>query len=1086
LAILETDKNIPKERFVGGIVVIMKKITLVTVCWQILFLVNCLAGIEPVSFLDPGLAKGNSANGYSAVSDMSPDGRFVLFDSLASNLTTNDYNYCADIFLRDRLSGTTTLVSSTPDGFSGNGGSSSFSMSTNGAWVVFQSDADDLVAGDNNGMTDIFVRSVTLGQTVLVSANTNGTSANGPSDYAIMTPDGRFVAFESTATDLVTNTTGFPLLHTVARDIYLRDLSSNTTTLISISTNGLTGGNGSSQLAGLSADGRYVLFSSAATNLGAGVFYSSEIFLRDTQAQRTYWISTNMMRIFGITSPSSYAATCFNPVMNEDGQKIAFRVIRMSSSLVLLHDLASNTTSLISSNRLGTTLQTSDNTGPSISADGNVLAYAEVESKYALSSTNQIFVWSSRSGTNTLASLAANGVDRGNVGPVNSVLSADGSTLAFLSEATNLVANTPVAGHSRLYIRDLETGVLKLVNLETNLDKPPGDVLEYPVLSANGSLVAFGSSSDGLVDNENNGTDDVFVHTTQTGVTELISSISPAMDFAIASSGSFIAENGLSRDGRFAVFSTTAENMVLGDTNLCWDILVRDMLTKTLLLVSVNADGTGTGNGSSMQPSISADGNWVAFQSEASDLVAGDTNKTTDVFLRNLDTQETLLVSKVYGGTGSSKGVSEYPVITPDGRFVVFRSKVVNLTATNYDGAISRLYAYDTASGTNAVVLFNGAPVANPTLQAISPDSQFAAFIGRASQATIPFYIYDLSTQVSEKIDDLSSQTVPLAAFSGDGRWLAYINAVTTRSNRLTLCDLIAKTNMTFGVDGGVWKISLNGDGSRMAYETIGTGSMPTNTHQIFLFDTSLGSNVLVSANLAGDNGGNDDSRNPIISPDGRRVYFNSHASDLTTNADQHIWANVFVRDLSAGTTQLLSINRFTTGAGNSQTVLRTLSANGQVVAMESLASDLAPGDYNMNKDVFVLHVNESVADSDNDGLADSWEIEKFGSLERDGTGDFDGDGMSDGAEFLAGTDPGDSESLLRVTQISRNNETGRLIVWKAAAGKTYQVQYKESLGVAAWTDLEGTVTAEASTASKADDTVGAAGQRFYRVMLVP
>ena len=114
----------------------MKKIILALACLQIHVLVNCLAGIEPVSFLDPAVANGNSANGYSAVSYMSPDGRFVLFDSLASNLTTNDFNYCADMFLRDRLSGTTTLNSATPEGFSRSEGSSSFSMSTNGAWVV--------------------------------------------------------------------------------------------------------------------------------------------------------------------------------------------------------------------------------------------------------------------------------------------------------------------------------------------------------------------------------------------------------------------------------------------------------------------------------------------------------------------------------------------------------------------------------------------------------------------------------------------------------------------------------------------------------------------------------------------------------------------------------------------------------------------------------------------------------------------------------------------------------------------------------------------------------------------------------------
>ncbi len=1064
----------------------MKTVVLVFLAYLAASSRVCLADIEPVSFVDPSIANSLSANGYSAMSEISPDGRYVVFESIASNLATNDYNYCADVFLRDRQSGTTILISANPDGFSGHGGSSSSSMSTNGAWVAFESDAEDLAAGDDNGVTDVFLRSVTLGQTSLVSVNTNGTSANGPSTFPIITPDGRFVAFESAATDLVTNVSAMVNMRGSGINVYLRDLSSNATFLASGSSNGFAGGDGESKLSAVSADGRYVLFSSFAKNIGAPLNSGSDIYLRDIQAQSNYWVSTNVAQLLGVGRYIKYSANCFNPVMSGDGRSIAFRVIKDYSSLIVRHDLASNTTLVISSNRYPTFVFPSDYTGPAISEDGGVIAYAEVDKKYINTTTNQIYVWDSISKTNTMVTWAPDGKTFGNAGSDCPVLSADGSTLAFLSAATNLVAGTSAEAHVRLYLRDLAAGVTKLGNQETNPSKPLGDVLEYPVLSADGSLAAFGCSSDGLVDSDNNGVDDVFINHTETGITELVSSRSPVLDFTIASSGSFIAENGLSRDGRFAVFSTAADNMVAGDANVAWDIFVRDLQTKDLILVSGNIDGIGTGNGSSMLPSISADGNLVAFQSEASDLVSGDTNKTTDVFLYDLATREIRLVSAAYGGTGSALGASESPVITHDGRTVVFRSKAKNLTSKTFTDSLPKLYARDIAAGSNVVISFNNLPIGNPLLLDIAPDSQRIAFVGNASLGAMPLYIHDISAQLSENIDTITSQTHPLATFSGDGRWLAYLNAVTTKSNNLILRDLVAKTNLTLGVDGGVWKISFNGDGSRLAYEALGTVSMPTNTHQIFVFDRAQGSNILVSATVGGDNGGNGDSRNPILSQDGRYVYFNSHATDLANVVDQQIWADVFVRDLNDGTTRLLSVNRFKTGAGNSQSVLRALSADGKVVAIESVASDLVPMDLNMSKDVFVLRLNAAVEDSDNDGLSDSWEIEHFGSLDRNGAGDYDGDGMSDSAEYLAGTNPADKQSALVITQIGKVGEPGRLINWKAIPGKTYAIQFKSNLNATAWENLAGTIKADSITASKSDDTINGSEQRFYRVLLVP
>lgn len=1063
--------------------IIMKTRTVALVCgvFSVAFSDLCPADIEPVSVADPLLAASASANGFSAASEISPDGRYVLFGSLASNLATNDYNYCADVFLRDRQTGTTLLISANPDGFSGNGTSSSPSLSTNAGWVAFQSDATDLAADDANGATDIFVRNLALGQTALVSVNTNGVSGNQASTSPIMTADGRFVAFESLATDLVTN-------YDVGKgvrfaNVYLRDLANNSTVLASVGTNGYSGTYSDSQLSGVSADGRYVLFVSIAKNIGVSTNTGNEIFLRDIQAGQTYWISTNVATLTQ-RLVSSGPAVCFNPVMSGDGQSLAFRVTKNPWSLVLRHDLASKVTQVISSNNFAASVYNWDYAGPSISDDGGVVAFMEA-AKTAISSTstNQIYVWDTANKTNILVTLAPDGITPGNASSDSPVLSADGRALSFLSVATNLVAKTPAEDHGRVFIRNLATGTTKLVSLETNLEQPMGDVFEYPIVSADGHFVVFSSSSDGLVNNDHNGEEDVFLGDSQTGMTELVSSKSPTIESLTADDSSFIPANGLSGNGRFAVFSSLADNLATRDTNLCNDIFVRDMATGKSLLVSMNIDGSGTGNGNSTQPSISAEGRLVAFQSDGSDLVPGDTNNAMDVFVHDLATRETRLVSVRKDGAGSASGVSDSPAITPDGRFVIFRSISKNLTTNLFSDSNFKLYAYDTETGTNRLLSLNNSANVPSTLLAIAANSQYAASL--ESSGTPALYLNNLSTQGREAVTNSSGLLNTQAAFSGDGKWLAYLLTVTGPGNKLILYDVAAKTNIVINVNIKAWSMSLSGDGSRVAYESLGTASNLTNKHQIFVFDAVQGSNILVSANIAGDNGGNGDSRNPIISPDGRYVYFNSQATDLVQDTDQNDRTDVFVRDLNVGTTRLLSVNRFKTGSGNSQSNLKALSADGQVVAMQSFASDLMPADLNMSKDVFVLRANASLEDADNDGLPDGWEMEKFGSLERDGTGDFDGDGVSDGAEYLAGTAPTDKQSVLRVTEVE-NTVTGRRITWTAIPGKTYQIQFKTDLHDVAWENLEGTVKAEAATGSKADETSDGAEQRFYRVLLVP
>jgi YD repeat-containing protein len=126
------------------------------------------------------------------------------------------------------------------------------------------------------------------------------------------------------------------------------------------------------------------------------------------------------------------------------------------------------------------------------------------------------------------------------------------------------------------------------------------------------------------------------------------------------------------------------------------------------------------------------------------------------------------------------------------------------------------------------------------------------------------------------------------------------------------------------------------------------------------------------------------------------------------------------------------------------------------------------------------------VTDSDNDGMADAWETTHFQTEARDGTDDFDGDGLSDVAEYLAGTLPKDPDSLLRMNRNVTNTVVQTTVSWSSISGKSYCVQYKNSLADAGWNDLPGIVVASGTNSFKIDTTSTGQPWRFYRVQALP
>src|SRR5213592_4033360 len=265
-------------------------------------------------------------------------------------------------------------------------------------------------------------------------------------------------------------------------------------------------------------------------------------------------------------------------------------------------------------------------------------------------------LWGRSAGAQTTerVSVASGGTTEGNDTSLGSALSADGRFVAFDSSATDLVA-ADTNGVSDVSVHDRQTGTTERVSVASHGAQGNGSsgLVTFafpPALSADGRFVAFVSAATNLVASDTNGATDVFVHDRQTGTTERVSVASDGTEGNAASAGAT-----LSADGRFVAFHSAATNLVAGDTNATNDVFVHDRQTGITERVSVASDGT-QGNKASSYPALSADGRFVAFDSDATNLVAGDTNGTTDVFVHDRQTGTTERVSVASGGGTQGNG----------------------------------------------------------------------------------------------------------------------------------------------------------------------------------------------------------------------------------------------------------------------------------------------------------------------------------------------------------------------------------------------------------------------------------------------
>ena len=404
--------------------------------------------IDRVSVSSTGL----EANGESVAplhDSVSADGRFVVFESDATNLVAGDGNGLRDVFVRDRLLGTTTRVSEAWDGGDAWGESRDPSISEDGRWIAFYSYAPDLVDDDTNAFQDVFVFDRTTGQVSRVSTAWDGSEDNGDSRTPSISGDGRYVAFRSTATNIVSGSMDS------SKYIYVRDLQTGDNELVSVTWEGAEE-NGGSWYPHISADGRHVAFISNSTNLVAfddnGV---NDAFMRD--------LDLGVTMMIGVTSGGEAGNSHTGAVGISANGRYA--------------GVFSNATDLLPPGE-----------------DTNAASDA--------------FVRDMDLGVTERVSVSSSGVE-GNADSGPARLDGSGRFAAFHSEASNLVDGddnvaTDIFGHDRA------TDITTLLTITATGVQSDGNSTD-PTLSADGCFVVFNSVATNLAPDDTNGFQDVFI-----------------------------------------------------------------------------------------------------------------------------------------------------------------------------------------------------------------------------------------------------------------------------------------------------------------------------------------------------------------------------------------------------------------------------------------------------------------------------------------------------------------------------------------------------------------------------------------------
>jgi Tol biopolymer transport system component len=674
-------------------------------------------------------AGGAVANQLADDPSLSADGTKVAFESAATNLSGTAQ---PAVYVRDLQTETTTLVSVADNEDLPNADSAAPSISNDGNLVAFSSHASNLVTGDNNGVDDVFVRNINGGTTDLVSRTSAGAIATGGGSFSpSISGNGNAVAFGSQATNLGGSN---------AFDVYRR---SGTTTEL-LDKVGATKANAASFDPELNDDGSVAIFRSQATNLDPSVTggITDAIYVAKGGTVEAASRATGAL--------GAPAHEVIRASVSGDGTQVLFEwigqgVLPDDTSFVegvAMRDVDQHTTNPVAVPPGVTSFTNPGDFGVegAFSADGRYAAFVTGSTALGVPAAGReaVVVRDTVTGATELASREDGPGGAPMTGRMdNPAISANGRRVAFERETA--------AGKSEIWLRDLDSGRTVRVDVTPDGTAANGDS-EAPSIDASGLRVAFLSRATNLDPADTLDGKDAYVRDLAANTTSLASR---TVAGTRSNGGTEAAE--ISGNGVHVVFVSNATNLGDGDSDNSDDVHIRDLSAGTTRLVSVSSAGVKS-NGNSDQASISFDGSRVAFSSTGDNLGA-PMNDHEQIYLRDLGAGQTTLVSRFSGEGDPGDGDSRDPRISADGQVVAFDSPAGNLVPGVPEDIIET-YRRDLPSGSTELVSrapgLNGSPASGDTVTGgltangacVAFDADGNAFEGSALGRNDSFQVY--------------------------------------------------------------------------------------------------------------------------------------------------------------------------------------------------------------------------------------------------------------------------------------------------------------------------------------------------------
>lgn len=858
-------------------------------------------GGEPIQLITVG------SNGTSWDGVVNSNGQVVAFASEASTLVAGDSNEQSDIFVYDTAAMTMTRVSITSVGTQVADRSFAPKISADGRWVAFTSASNNLAVGDGNPFEDGFLHNRETGETVLVTIATDGTPGNDRILVTDISADGRFVVFESATGSMV------PMDKNGTYDVFVRDTVTNETTRVSVATSGAEG-DGDSRKGTISGDGRYVAFVSRATNFVAGDSSNLDAFVHDRVTGETQRIAAG-------------AGESFEAVISDDG---AFIAVTSSSPLtpndlnqnwdVFRLTLTTGAIELVSLDEKGGTIYRNV-FSPTLSSDGAYVAFHTAGDGVVVGDNNHLSDLYRRNMSSGALVWVSQGL--GGAAPNGEILlgalSGDGLSAVFISGASNLVSNdtfggydlflrggmipppptpTPTPAPHSLYLPGAiaKTGIATYPRF-TNLTLAANGNSFAPVADASGATVAFLSDATNLVEGDTNDVMDVFVWQKASGAMRRVSIAGDGTQANGASS-----QVALSEDGRYVLFISEASNLAAGDTNDVADLFRHDLTTGVTEWVSVGLNGAAP-NGVTTGADLSADGRWVVFSSQASNLTTTPLPDSCPavpcetLYLRDMTTGQT--ITWLTTDNGIALAPIRNPSLSADGQRVAYEYIVVigyeqecNTNGTPVYGP--DLYSYQNGGTPTRFAESYYASCVRPALTNdpqgyINHDPVFNPIVARGATKVV----YDADTSTSTQYGGSYSYSLTTYDPTGNHNDRRLFRNSYYYSPRLTDAAGVppVRRTITLSPDGGE-AVFVTDDLNMLGepgYSEPYIASDQNNVADLYLYDYASASYQRITDTPEGrlSNGG---SREPFMAANGYVVVFSSAATNLAANDTNGMW----------------------------------------------------------------------------------------------------------------------------------------------------------------------------------------------------